>query len=764
MTDSAWTIDQFPVPQVDDRDRFHDFALPPPMMHAIADLGFEYCTPIQSEVLPYSLADYDVTGQAQTGTGKTAAFLVTILAHQWERPKTPANPPGTPRALVLAPTRELAIQIEQDGRDLAKYLDTVVVSVVGGMDFNRQRLQLTEGPVDILVATPGRLLDFINRRVIDLSRVEILVIDEADRMLDMGFIPDVRRIVYKTPHKRERQTLFFSATFNEDVMRLASSWTLDPVHVQIEPENVAVDTVEQKFWLVSAENKGKLLAEMVEAKALSRVMVFANRRDSTRNLHEYLRKKNVSCEMLSGEVPQRKRLYDARQLQAGQNPRAGCNRRRRARHPRRRRQPRDQLRPAGGPGGLRPPHRPHRPRRRRAGSRSASSPKTTPSTSARSRNTSVIRSPAHSPSCRRGMTPRWQHHRTLLGWVLLAVSALCGGHAAAQARPFDYAIDPDGRLSIVDMLGADTWQQRLDAPTFGFRGDAVWLRASVPQSAEVLLLDNGWLDDVEVFFVSAGRVVTSYHTGNRFPFSTRGLHTAQFAFPVPHGDPVEHVYVRSIGHSSQYLPLTFMTAAAFQSQANTLALLQGCYYGIILAVILYYIVLYAGIRDRLYLYFVLYAGSLLLMLLSKDGIGPRYLWPDSPAMQRIALDQMTTLAIVFASAFSIEFLKLKRALPVIYRIVLGFVVVAAVNGMFGIAFVSHVFAMNHALLVMAATLLFVTAAVLRLMQGYTPALIYLLASGSLLARQHVVRRNAARMDRRQRDRAVSAFSSARQSN
>ena len=308
MSGAEWTLDQFAVPAVDDRDRFHDFALPTAIMHAIADLGFEYCTPIQSEVLPYSLADYDVTGQAQTGTGKTAAFLVTILTSQWEQPRSPANPPGTPRALVLAPTRELAIQIEQDGRDLAKYLDTVIVSVVGGMDFNKQRQQLTEGPVDILVATPGRLLDFINRRVIDLSRVEILVIDEADRMLDMGFIPDVRRIVYKTPHKRERQTLFFSATFNDDVMRLAASWTLDPIHVAIEPENVAVDSVDQKFWLVSAEDKGKLLAEMVESHGWTRVMVFANRRDSTRNLHEYLRRKNVSCEMLSGEVPQRKRL------------------------------------------------------------------------------------------------------------------------------------------------------------------------------------------------------------------------------------------------------------------------------------------------------------------------------------------------------------------------------------------------------------------------------------------------------------------------
>ncbi len=190
------------------------------------------------------------------------------------------------------------------------------------------------------------------------------MIDEADRMLDMGFIPDVRRIVYKTPHKRERQTLFFSATFNDDVMRLATSWTLDPVHVAIEPENVAVDSVEQKFWLVSAENKGKLLAEMVEAKALSRVMVFANRRDSTRNLHEYLRRKNVSCEMLSGEVPQRKRLTTLDRFKQGKirvlvaTDVAGRGIHVddvSARH---------QLRSAGRSGRLRPPHRSHRSRRR----------------------------------------------------------------------------------------------------------------------------------------------------------------------------------------------------------------------------------------------------------------------------------------------------------------------------------------------------------------------------------------------------------------
>ncbi|GIS96824.1 MAG: hypothetical protein CM1200mP24_01080 [Gammaproteobacteria bacterium] len=130
---------------------------------------------------------------------------------------------GVPRALILAPTRELALQIESDAKDLGKYLNTHVVAVVGGMDFDKQRQKIDERPLDILVATPGRLIDFCQRRVINLREVEILVIDEADRMLDMGFIPDVRRIVYQTPKKRARQTLFFSATFNDDVMNLANN-------------------------------------------------------------------------------------------------------------------------------------------------------------------------------------------------------------------------------------------------------------------------------------------------------------------------------------------------------------------------------------------------------------------------------------------------------------------------------------------------------------------------------------------------------------
>ena len=271
---SDWQPADFPVPEDPEKVRFHDFCLPDPLLHAVADLGFEYCTPIQSAVLPASLADYDVTGQAQTGTGKTAAFLVTILTRLWEEPDVTQRPPGTPRALVLAPTRELAMQIESDALDLAKYMNIGIQCVVGGIDFQKQLDRLQNETVHLLVATPGRLLDFINRRKIHLRQSDMLVIDEADRMLDMGFIPDVRRIVYQTPHKRARQTLFFSATFNDAVMRLANSWTLEPEHVVIEPEQVATDTVTQHFWLVSADRKARLLADFLEraepARALKR--------------------------------------------------------------------------------------------------------------------------------------------------------------------------------------------------------------------------------------------------------------------------------------------------------------------------------------------------------------------------------------------------------------------------------------------------------------------------------------------------------------
>ena len=296
---------------------FEELALPPPVLSAIADLGFHRCTPIQGEVLPYSLADYDVTGQAQTGTGKTAAFLVTILARQLEFPLARPLPPGTARSLVLAPTRELAMQIEADARDLAKYTNTRVVCVMGGIDYDRQQRLLREGPIDILVATPGRLIDFTRQRLAQLNQVEVLVIDEADRMLDMGFIPDVRRIVYQTPKKRERQTMFFSATFNDDVMNLAGQWTLDPVHVAIKPEAPAVETVDQHFWALPRNRKRTTLLEFVRKHEPDHTLVFVNRRDQTHRLVSFLRGKGVECEGLAGDIPQRKRLATMQRFKDG---------------------------------------------------------------------------------------------------------------------------------------------------------------------------------------------------------------------------------------------------------------------------------------------------------------------------------------------------------------------------------------------------------------------------------------------------------------
>ena len=222
-TDSTWDIGQFVVPISDGKLRFHDLDIPLELMHAVYDLGYQYCTPIQSEILPSTLSGKDATGKAQTGTGKTAAFLISIFATLFKTgPRDPGKKwSGMPRALILAPTRELVMQIVKEAQDISKYGNTHTIGVYGGIDYEKQRRALKGKPVDVLVATPGRLLDFQRQRELNLKHVEILVIDEADRMLDMGFIPDVRKIVYSTPQKSKRQTLFFSATINDDVRRLA---------------------------------------------------------------------------------------------------------------------------------------------------------------------------------------------------------------------------------------------------------------------------------------------------------------------------------------------------------------------------------------------------------------------------------------------------------------------------------------------------------------------------------------------------------------
>jgi ATP-dependent RNA helicase RhlB len=301
-----WDASQFQVAVQEGKTRFHDFNLDERILHGIYDLGFEYSSPIQAESLPITLAGLDIIGKAQTGTGKTAAFLITVI--QKLLTTTPAERfTSEPRALIVAPTRELAMQIAADAKSLGKYTDLNIMTVLGGMDYEKQRVKLTNEVVDIVVATPGRLLDFLNQKVVFLDQVEMLVIDEADRMLDMGFIPDLKRIIGATPEKNLRQTQLFSATYPFDVIALSESWTHKPRQVEIEPESVATDTVDQKFYIIQETEKDKVLADILKSEGVGRAIIFANRRDTTRDLAARLNRMGLDAMLLSGEVAQNKR-------------------------------------------------------------------------------------------------------------------------------------------------------------------------------------------------------------------------------------------------------------------------------------------------------------------------------------------------------------------------------------------------------------------------------------------------------------------------
>ena len=303
-----WTIDAFVVEPVEGKKRFHDFDLPSEVMHGIADLGFKYCTEIQALSLEQALAGKNIAGKAQTGSGKTAAFLVAILTRYLRTPEHRAKTGGTPRALVIAPTRELVIQICKDADAIGKYCGLRSLAIYGGMDYDRQKKEVLDAPVDLLVATPGRLLDFVKSRVINLSNVDTLVIDEADRMLDMGFIPDVRRIMSYLPPKEKRATMLYSATLNDTVMRLAMNWMEAPYKAEVDSETNATDTVKQVVYIVRSADKFKVLYNHIALHPTARTIVFCNRKSTTEDVYASLKIRGVAVEMLSGDVNQNKRL------------------------------------------------------------------------------------------------------------------------------------------------------------------------------------------------------------------------------------------------------------------------------------------------------------------------------------------------------------------------------------------------------------------------------------------------------------------------
>ena len=298
---------------------FETLNLHPQLKRAIDALGFKDMTPIQQKVLKFTLAGHDAIGRAQTGTGKTAAFLVSVINDLLNNPIQEQRYRGEPRALILAPTRELALQIESDAKELTKFSDLHVVTLLGGVDFDKQKAQLDKKPVDIMVATPGRLIDFVEQKEVWLDQIEFLVIDEADRLLDMGFIPSVKRIVRFSPRKEQRQTLMFSATFSYDVLNLAQQWLFEPVTVEIEPEKKTNADVEQRVYMVAKSDKYKLLQDILRDEPIEKVMIFANRRDQVRKLYDNLKRDGYKVVMLSGEIAQDKRLKMLDQFKNGQH-------------------------------------------------------------------------------------------------------------------------------------------------------------------------------------------------------------------------------------------------------------------------------------------------------------------------------------------------------------------------------------------------------------------------------------------------------------
>jgi ATP-dependent RNA helicase RhlB len=296
---------------------FTNLHLPETLARGIADAGFERCTPIQAQTLPRALAGFDVAGQAQTGTGKTAAFLVAAYSKLLRTEVPPSRKINHPLTLIIAPTRELAVQIHHDAEILGQYTGLKLGLAFGGVDYEKQRRELEEG-VDILIGTPGRLIDFYKQRVYDLASVQVLVLDEADRMFDLGFIADIRYIMRRLPAPDQRLNLLFSATLAQRVLELAYEHMNDPELVRIEPDKMTVDLVRQVIYFPSMEEKPRLLVGLLRSMDPHRTMIFVNTRRGAEELEGLLRANGFNAEAISGDVPQRKRLRMLRDFHSGE--------------------------------------------------------------------------------------------------------------------------------------------------------------------------------------------------------------------------------------------------------------------------------------------------------------------------------------------------------------------------------------------------------------------------------------------------------------
>jgi len=303
MTDSA----TFPTDLAPSSiDAFSQLQLAPPLARAVAEMGYTAMTPIQAQAIPKVLQGHDVMGAAQTGTGKTAAFSLPLLQRMLAHQNTSTSPARHPvRALVLLPTRELAVQVAQSVKDYAKYTDLRCAVVFGGMDMKPQTAELKAG-VEILVATPGRLLDHIEAKNAVLNQVEYVVLDEADRMLDIGFLPDLQRILSYLP--KQRTTLLFSATFSPEIKRLAGSYLQNPVTIEVARPNAAASTVDQHFYSVGDDDKRRALHQLLRRHDTKQAFVFVNSKLGCARLARSLEREGLKTTALHGDKSQDERL------------------------------------------------------------------------------------------------------------------------------------------------------------------------------------------------------------------------------------------------------------------------------------------------------------------------------------------------------------------------------------------------------------------------------------------------------------------------
>jgi ATP-dependent RNA helicase RhlB len=284
----------------------------------IQEAGFEFCTPIQASTLPIALESNDVAGQAQTGTGKTAAFLIAAFQKILSSGVEPDDP-KQPRVFILAPTRELAVQIANDAELLGKHTGLKIGLAFGGTDYEKQRKTIADG-IDLLIGTPGRIIDYFKQGVFRLDRVQVAVLDEADRMFDLGFIKDIRYLLRRLPPPEQRLNMLFSATLSHRVMELAYEHMNEPELVRIEPDKVTADRVRQAIFFPSNEEKLPLLVGLIREMGAARIMVFVNMKREAERVEAYLEANGLHAKAISGDVPQKKRLRMLMQFQSGELP------------------------------------------------------------------------------------------------------------------------------------------------------------------------------------------------------------------------------------------------------------------------------------------------------------------------------------------------------------------------------------------------------------------------------------------------------------